>query len=54
MEFTDLGRRLVIKGYQERKQENMTHPLLEQNLRMFSEAMDRAKKLVNVGDILAR
>src|SRR5881628_1951643 len=34
VEFTDLGRRLVIKAYQERKQENMTHPSLEQNLRL--------------------
>jgi CRISPR-associated protein Cas1 len=34
VEFTDTGRKLVIKAYQERKQENMTHPLLEQNLRL--------------------
>jgi CRISPR-associated protein Cas1 len=34
VEFTDAGRKLVIKAYQERKQENLTHPLLEQNLRL--------------------
>jgi CRISP-associated protein Cas1 len=34
IEFTDPGRKLVIKAYQERKQESLTHPLLEQNLRI--------------------
>ena len=34
VEFTELGRRLVIKAYQERKQESLTHPLLEQSLRV--------------------
>ena len=34
VEFTDAGRRLVIKAYQERKQESLAHPLLEQNLRL--------------------
>jgi CRISPR-associated protein Cas1 len=34
VEFTDTGRKLVIKAYQERKQDTLTHPLLEQNLRM--------------------
>jgi CRISPR-associated protein Cas1 len=34
IEFTDEGRRLVIKAYQERKQETLTHPLLDQNLRL--------------------
>ena len=34
VEFTDAGRKLVIKAYQERKQESLTHPLLEQNLRV--------------------
>jgi CRISP-associated protein Cas1 len=34
VEFTDTGRKLVIKTYQERKQDTLTHPLLEQNLRM--------------------
>ena len=34
VEFTDAGRKLVIKAYQERKQENLNHPLLDQNLRL--------------------
>ena len=34
IEFTDPGRKLVIKAYQERKQESLQHPLLDQNLRL--------------------
>jgi CRISPR-associated protein Cas1 len=34
VEFTDTGRKLVIKAYQERKQESLNHPLLDQNLRI--------------------
>ena len=34
MEFTDAGRKRVIKAYQERKQEKLNHPLLDQNLRL--------------------
>lgn len=34
VEFTETGRKLVIKAYQERKQESMQHPLLDQNLRI--------------------
>ena len=34
VEMTEAGRRLVIKAYQERKQENLNHPLLDQNLRI--------------------
>ncbi|MBI5388328.1 MAG: CRISPR-associated endonuclease Cas1 [Verrucomicrobia bacterium] len=34
VEFTDAGRKRVIKAYQERKQETMNHPLLDQNLRL--------------------
>lgn len=34
VEFTDAGRKRVIKAYQERKQEKLTHPLLEQELRL--------------------
>jgi CRISPR-associated protein Cas1 len=34
VEFTDTGRKLVIKAYQERKQETLKHPLLEQNFRL--------------------
>jgi CRISPR-associated protein Cas1 len=34
VEFTETGRKLLIKAYQERKQESLTHPLLDQNLRV--------------------
>ena len=34
VEFTDPGRKLVIQAYQERKRETLTHPLLDQNLRL--------------------
>jgi CRISPR-associated protein Cas1 len=34
VEFAEKARRLVIKAYQERKQDTLTHPLLEQNLRL--------------------
>lgn len=34
VEFSDAGRKLVIKAYQERKQDEMQHPLLEQNARL--------------------
>jgi len=34
VEFSDVGRRLVISAYQERKKEAMLHPLLEQTLRI--------------------
>lgn len=34
VEFTDAGRKHVIKAYQERKQETLNHPLLDQNLRI--------------------
>lgn len=34
VEFTDDGRKRVIKAYQERKQEKLQHPLLDQNLRI--------------------
>jgi CRISPR-associated protein Cas1 len=34
VEFTETGRKLVIKAYQERKQDTLMHPLLEQNLRL--------------------
>ena len=34
VEFSEQGRRAVIKAYQERKQDTLTHPLLEQNLRL--------------------
>jgi CRISPR-associated protein Cas1 len=34
VEFSDAGRKLVIKAYQERKQETVKHPLLDQNMRL--------------------
>lgn len=34
VEFTEAGRRIAIQAYQERKQDSLTHPLLEQNLRL--------------------
>ncbi len=34
VEFTETGRKTVIKAYQERKQETLSHPLLDQNLRI--------------------
>jgi CRISPR-associated protein Cas1 len=34
VEFTETGRKLVIKAYQERKQETLTHSLLDQSLRV--------------------
>ncbi|MBM3883940.1 MAG: type I-C CRISPR-associated endonuclease Cas1 [Planctomycetes bacterium] len=34
VEFTDAGRKRVITAYQQRKQEHLQHPLLEQNLRL--------------------
>jgi CRISPR-associated protein Cas1 len=34
VEFTDTGRRVVIKAYQDRKQERVNHPLLDENLRI--------------------
>lgn len=34
VEFSETGRKLVIKAYQERKQESLNHPLLDQNLRI--------------------
>lgn len=34
VEFTDAGRKLVITAYQQRKQEKLTHPLLDQEFRL--------------------
>jgi CRISPR-associated protein Cas1 len=34
VEFTDHGRKILIQAYQERKKETLTHPLLDQNLRI--------------------
>ena len=45
IEFTETGRKIVIKAYQERKQENMNHPLLEQNLRLAQMPFTQARIL---------
>jgi CRISPR-associated protein Cas1 len=34
VEFTEAGRKRVIKAYQERKMETLNHPLLDQNHRV--------------------
>ena len=34
VEFSEGGRKLVIQAYQERKRDELAHPLLEQNLRL--------------------
>jgi CRISPR-associated protein Cas1 len=34
VEFSEAGRKQVIRAYQERKQDNLDHPILEQNLRL--------------------
>ena len=34
VEFAEAGRKLVIQAYQERKRDELAHPLLEQNLRL--------------------
>ena len=34
VEFTEAGRKRVIKAYQERKQETLNHPMLDQQLRL--------------------
>ena len=31
---SEAGRKQVIRAYQERKQDNLDHPILEQNLRL--------------------
>jgi CRISP-associated protein Cas1 len=45
VEFTDAGRKLVIKAYQERKQESLTHHLLDQNARVAQMAFIQARIL---------
>lgn len=45
VEFTDAGRKLVIKAYQERKQERLTHPLLEQEFRIAQMPFVQARVL---------
>ena len=45
VEFTDAGRRLVIKAYQERKQESFTHPVLDQTWRIAQMPFVQARLL---------
>ena len=54
VEFSDTGRKLVIKAYQERKQETLKHPLLDQNLRIAQMPYIQARILARHlrGDIL--
>ncbi len=54
VEFTDAGRKLVIKAYQERKQETLRHPLLDQNFRLAQLPHVQARVLARYlrGDLL--
>ena len=54
VEFSDAGRKLVIKAYQERKQETLKHPLLDQKLRLAQMPYIQARILARHlrGDIL--
>ncbi len=45
VEFTEAGRKRVIKAYQERKRESLNHPLLEQNLRLAQMPFVQARLL---------
>lgn len=45
VEFTDAGRKRVIKAYQERKQETLQHPLLDQQLRLAQMPFVQARLL---------
>jgi CRISPR-associated protein Cas1 len=45
VELTDTGRKAVIKAYQERKQDALTHPLLDQNLRVAQLSFVQARLL---------
>ncbi|MBE0541557.1 MAG: type I-C CRISPR-associated endonuclease Cas1 [Verrucomicrobia bacterium] len=45
VEFTDAGRKRVIKAYQERKQERLTHPLLDQEFRIAQVPFVQARVL---------
>ena len=52
VEFTETGRKLVIRAYQERKRERLNHPLLDQKFLRFpttlrtGEGRDFGKRLV--------
>jgi CRISPR-associated protein Cas1 len=53
VEFTDAGRKAVIKAYQERKQESFNHPLLDQTLRVAQLPFVQARVLARTlrGDL---
>jgi CRISPR-associated protein Cas1 len=55
VELSEAGRKLVIKAYQERKQEELTHPLLQQNLRIAQLPFIQARILARTlrGDLPA-
>ena len=55
VEFTEAGRKLVIKAYQERKQETLMHGLLEQTLRVAQLPFIQARLLARAlrGDLPA-
>jgi CRISPR-associated protein Cas1 len=54
VEFTDAGRKAVITAYQQRKQEKLTHPLLEQEFRIAQLPFVQARVLARClrGDIV--
>jgi CRISPR-associated protein Cas1 len=45
VEFAEAGRKLVIQAYQERKRDELAHPLLEQNLRLGQMPFVQARSL---------
>lgn len=53
VEFTDVGRKAVLTGYQQRKQETLSHPLLEQDFRIAQLPFVQARVLARClrGDI---
>lgn len=48
VEFTDAGRKLVVKAWQERKQQKLTHPVLGQELRIGQMPFIQARILARV------
>jgi CRISPR-associated protein Cas1 len=54
VEFTDTGRKAVIAAYQQRKQEKLTHPLLEQEFRIAQFPFVQARVLARClrGDLV--
>jgi CRISPR-associated protein Cas1 len=48
VEFTEAGRKLVIKAWQERKQQSLTHPILGQDLKVGQMPFVQARILARV------